>query len=88
MIAQLDPYFANQVHNMKRRGQISPVFKSSFGYHIVKYMGRRNVSFDKVENMIMYKLYNEGLQGQFKKWVRQKKKESSITIFMDNYVPG
>lgn len=88
MIAQLDPYFANQVHNMKRRGQISTVFKSTFGYHIVKYMGRRNVSFDKVENMIMYKLYTEGLEAQFKKWVKQKKKESSITIFMDNYVQG
>ncbi len=88
MIAQLDPYFANQVHNMKRKGQISTVFKSGFGYHIVKYMGRRNVSFDKVENMIMYKLYTEGLEAQFKKWVKQKKKESSITIFMDNYVQG
>jgi len=88
MIAQLDPYFANQVHNMKRSGQISPVFKSGFGYHIVKYIGRRDVSFDKVENMIMYKLYNEGLEGQFRKWIIQKKKESSITIFMDNYVQG
>jgi parvulin-like peptidyl-prolyl isomerase len=88
MMAQLDPFFANQVHNMKRSGQISPVFKSSFGYHVVKYMGRRNITFDKVENMIMYKLYSEGLETQFKKWVEKKKEESAITIFMDNYVQG
>jgi len=88
MMAQLDPFFANQVHNMKRAGQISPVFKSSFGYHVVKYMGRRNITFDKVENMIMYKLYSEGLEVQYKKWVQQKKEESAITIFMDNYVQG
>lgn len=86
LIAQLDPYFANQVHNMNKKGQISTAFKSGFGYHIVKYIGRRNVSFDKVENMIMYKLYTEGLEGQFKKWVNQKKAESAISIFMDNYV--
>lgn len=88
MMAQLDPFFANQVHNMNRAGQISPVFKSSFGYHVVKYMGRRNISFDKVENMIMYKLYSEGLETQYKKWVQQKKEESAITIFMDNYIQG
>lgn len=88
MMAQLDPFFANQVHNMNRSGQISPVFKSNFGYHVVKYMGRRDVSFERVENMIMYKLYTEGLEEQYKKWVQQKKEESAITIFMDNYVQG
>jgi len=88
MMANLDPFFANQVHNMNRAGQISPVFKSNFGYHLVKYMGRRDVAFERVENMIMYRLYSEGLEAQYKKWMRQKKEESAITIFLDNYVQG
>jgi len=88
MLAELDPYFAGNVNRMKRIGQISQVFKSSFGYHIVKYMGRRDVTFEKVEKMIMYRLYNEKMIEQFKKWVAKRKKESEIKIYMENYKKG
>jgi parvulin-like peptidyl-prolyl isomerase len=86
MLADLDPYFAGYVYSMTAPGQLSTVFKSSFGYHIVKYFGRRTVTFEKVERMIMYKLYNDNLQTQFEKWVLNRKKESEIKIFMDNYL--
>ncbi len=86
IMAQLDPYFANSVYKMNQRGQISPVFKSGFGYHIVKYLDKRAVRFDSVEKMIIYKLYNENMGTQFSKWVQKKKNESAIKIYMEDYV--
>lgn len=87
-IATLDPYFAGHVYQMTRYGDISEVFKSGYGYHIVQYLGRRDVTFDRVERLIVMKLYNEKMMMQFKKWVQQRKKESAIKIYMDNYVKG
>jgi len=88
ILAQLDPYFASNGYRMKKSGQISGVFKSGFGYHIVKFLGMRPVSFDKVERMIVYKLYTENMESQFRKWVQQKKREAAIKIYMENYVKG
>jgi len=88
LLAQLDPYFAGYVYRMTKSGQISEVFKSNFGYHIVKYLDRRPVTYEKVEKMIMYKLYNENAQEQFKKWVKLKKEDASIKINMEGYIKG
>ncbi len=85
-IATLDPYFAGTVFRMKRRGQISHVFKSKFGYHIVKYMGRRPIKLESVERIIIAKLYNDKMLEQFKNWVSERKKKSAIKIFMKNYI--
>jgi putative peptidyl-prolyl cis-trans isomerase len=81
----LDPYFANTVYRMNVVNQISPVFKSSFGYHIVKFLGKRATSMDKIERMIMYKLYSENMMDQYNKWMQNKKRTSDIKIFMKNY---
>jgi putative peptidyl-prolyl cis-trans isomerase len=86
MLAEMDPYLAGYINQMRAPGQISQVFKSGMGYHIVKLMGRRPITFDKVERLIMYKLYNENMFEQFKKWVNRRKKESEIQIFMKNYI--
>jgi putative peptidyl-prolyl cis-trans isomerase len=86
MLAEMDPYFAGFVNQLRGRGTVSQIFKSGMGYHIVKLMGRRPLTFDRVERLIMYKLYNESLTEQFKKWVRRRIKESEIQIFMPNYV--
>lgn len=86
MLAEMDPYLAGYINQMRGTGQISQVFKSGMGYHIVKLMGRRPITYDKVERLIMYKLYNENMFEQFKKWVNRRKKESEIQIFMKNYV--
>jgi parvulin-like peptidyl-prolyl isomerase len=71
---------------MNKSGQISSVFKSGFGYHIVKFIDKRPVTFEKVERIIMYKLYTEKMEQQFSKWVEQRKKESFIKIYMNDYV--
>ncbi len=86
MLNEFDPYFAGYVNQMRRPGEISQVFKSSFGYHIAKLVGRRPVQFDKVKRMILYKLYGENRDKQFDKWVMQKKKSSDIKIYMKEYL--
>ena len=88
MLGQFDPYFAGNVYKMNKKGQISPVFKSGFGYHIVKYLEKRAVTYEKVEKMIMYKLYMENSQVQYKKWIKRKKEEASIKIYMEGYIKG
>ncbi len=85
-LAELDPYMANKVHKMRKRGQVSNVIKSGYGYHIVKYLGRRQVPYEAVENRILNMLYQRNMAEQFKKWVAQKRRESDIKIYMENYV--
>lgn len=86
MLGQLDPYFANNVFQMTKKGQISKVFKSGFGYHIVKYIDRRPVTFEKVEQLILWKLHSENMAMQFEKWLDRRRNEASIEIYMEDYV--
>ncbi|MCL2025529.1 MAG: peptidylprolyl isomerase [Leptospirales bacterium] len=88
MPAGLDPYFAGAVFSNYNQGGVTNIFKSGFGYHIAKYYGRRAITFEKVYPMISQKLYYEKITDQFKKWVAQKKQESDIKIYMENYVKG
>jgi len=88
VLGQFDQFFAGNVYKLNKSGQISGVFKSGFGYHVVKFIEKRSVTYDKVEKMIMYKLYTESAQGQFRKWVQQKKEEAAIKIYMEGYVKG
>ncbi len=81
MLAELDPLFASAVFQMKKYGEISPVIKSSFGYHVIKYLGRKQITYDRVKNMIMNRLYYENMTAQFSKWIEQRKKESEIIIY-------
>jgi foldase protein PrsA len=62
------------------------VIKSIAGYHIVKYNGTRQTSFDAVKDDIFNLLYQKKMIEQFKKWVLQKKSESDIKIYMQNYI--
>jgi len=85
MISELDPYFASQVNKMNKKGQISKVIKSGYGYHLVKYLGRRDVPYDFIENWILNLLFQKNLSQQFKKWVTNKRQLSDVKIYMDNY---
>jgi putative peptidyl-prolyl cis-trans isomerase len=87
-LAELDPYFAGNVNIMKNVNEISRVFKSGAGYHIVKLLGKRPVPLEKVENMIMYKLYTDRMTIQFQKWIEKRRAESDIKIYLNTYVKG
>lgn len=84
-LAELDPYFANQVFRMAD-GQLSGAIKSGFGYHLVKFLGKRPVTFDSVEDRIVGMLFQQKLSEQFSKWVIQRRRESEVIIYMDDYV--
>ena len=88
LLAELDPYFASRVFRMRKSGQISRAIKSSYGYHLVKYLGRRNTPFEAVKNRIFHLLFQKKLSVQFKKWVLQRKRESEIKIYMEDYIKG
>ena len=87
-LAELDPYFASQVAKMKKIGQLSGIIKSSDGYHIVKYLGQRVVPFNAVANKILNLLYHQRMMKQFKKRISQRKRESEIKIYMEDYLRG
>ncbi len=85
MLMDLDPFLAGFMNNQPANGQPSQVFKSGIGYHVVKVVAKRPLTYERVERLILNKLYNENMFHQFKKWVIKKKKESEILIFMKNY---
>ncbi len=88
LLAEIDPFIAGYVFRMNKKGQISKVIKSKYGYHIVKYLGRRITPYDSVRNKILNLLYQVKVKNQFKKWVSQKKRFSDIVIYMEGYVSG
>ncbi len=86
VLAELDPYFANQVYRMAQTGQGTGVVKSAYGYHIVKLTGKRPISYESVEDKIINLLFQQKLAEQFVKWIHQRRRESEIKIYMQNYV--
>ncbi|MBP8083030.1 MAG: peptidylprolyl isomerase [Spirochaetes bacterium] len=84
-LGSLDPYFANQAYQMRKPGEISPVFKSSFGYHIIKYLGRRTAPLEEIEDNISNMISMQSREEQFKKWIKQRRATSSIYIFLNDY---
>ena len=84
-LGSLDPYFANQAYQMRKSGEISPVFKSSFGYHIIKYLGRRTAPLEEIEDNISNMISMQSREEQFKKWIKQRRATSSIYVFLPDY---
>ena len=80
-LAELNPYLANALFLLKKKGKISSVIKTNFGYHLLKLIDKQPTSFGKIKNMIIHKLYQEELQKQFKKWINRQKKKAEIKIF-------
>jgi putative peptidyl-prolyl cis-trans isomerase len=85
-IAQQDPILAGSIDMMFREGKNLKVVKSTHAYHIVKLAGKRNVTFEAVKDLVHNHLFQQRLGEQFQKWVVQKKKESDIKIYMEDYV--
>ncbi len=85
-LSDMDRFLAMQIYGMSRPGQVSGVLKSSAGYHIVKFNGKRTVQYDSIRDLIFNILYSERLGEQMMKWSEQKRKESEVKIFMEDYV--
>jgi putative peptidyl-prolyl cis-trans isomerase len=85
-LADLDPYFATVAMQSYRPGKLSTVFKSTFGYHFIKFIGKRVVSFEEVEPRISNMLSSQRRSDQFVKWLSDKKKVSEISIYMEGYI--
>jgi hypothetical protein len=56
------------------------VFKSSYGYHIIRFGGKRIAPFDEVEDRIYGLLSGRNRRDQFKKWVFDRRRRSEIRI--------
>lgn len=84
-LGALDPYFANQAYGMRRSGELSPVFKSSFGYHIIKFIGRRTAPFEEISGNISSMMAMQSKDEQFKKWIKQRRATSTIYIYLPDY---
>jgi len=52
----------------------------------VKLTGKRPISYESVEDKIINLLFQQKLAEQFVKWIHQRRRESEIKIYMQNYV--
>ena len=87
MLAEADPYLANQVMQSFTPGGVSGVIKSSFGYHILKFYEKRIAPFSAIQDRINNMLSNQKRSDRFQKWIMDARKESEIMIYMEGYKP-
>jgi len=79
------PEFENEAFALKE-GQISPIVKTKFGYHIIKLTGKRPAgqrSFEEVKDQIKQALIPQKQQELFKKLKDDLKKNAKININED-----
>ncbi len=86
-IAREDLIYANNIYKkfIIDKAKIG-IIKSGKGYHIVKLNGKRPTSFEAARDEIFNVLYQQKQAEQFKKWVYQKRLESDIKIYMEDYI--
>lgn len=87
MLAETDPYLANQVMQSFSPGGVSGVIKSSFGYHILKFYEKRLAPFSEVQGQIGNMLSNQRRTERFQRWIMDARKEAEIMIYLEGYKP-
>jgi putative peptidyl-prolyl cis-trans isomerase len=85
LLTDLDPYFANAVLQQYKAGSVSGIIKSSFGYHIVKFFGKRVIPYEEMEPRIAGMLSFQKRSEQFTKWLINKRREAELAIYMEGY---
>jgi parvulin-like peptidyl-prolyl isomerase len=79
----LVPEYEAAAFKLKKVGQISPITKTQFGYHIIKLEGMKPptyVPFEEVKDFIKQKVGQEKQKELFEKYVADLKKAAKITI--------
>src|ERR1035437_2284797 len=61
-IGKYDPQFENKVFALQKDGDITPPFKTLFGYHIVKRLSGTEIPQDKINDSYLYTLKQQVLQ--------------------------
>lgn len=80
------PAFKNTIEKLKV-GEISQPFKTTFGWHIVKVLGKRDLSSKQayVEKVAYTQLYDKKASEQYTMWARKIKAGAYIKIINKNY---
>jgi len=77
--------FADAAFKLSREGQISPVTRSMYGYHVIRLIRRippRNERFEQVEGKIRQQIFKATRGAAFSRWANRLAKEgpSSVTL--------
>lgn len=85
-IAKQDIIYANQAFQLRRKGQISPVFRTKSGnYAIVQKVGDRFIPLDKVYGLVQSKLAYERRELAFFDWIEKQRRYLGVEIDYDEY---
>jgi peptidyl-prolyl cis-trans isomerase SurA len=85
MLSKLDPMIAGQVYQGYRQGGMG-MLRSSQGYFLVKYVGKRTAPFSEVESQIYGMLSFQRRVEQFTKWLERRRDNSEVNIYLEGYV--
>lgn len=81
---QVVPEWANEVF-AKNPGEMTGIFKTSFGYHIVKVLEKipaKEKTFDEVKNSIKQRLLATERDKAFQEWLSDLKKKSDVKTYI------
>jgi parvulin-like peptidyl-prolyl isomerase/Tfp pilus assembly protein PilF len=72
----MDPAFDQAAYALQKEGDISPIVRSSFGYHLIKLLGRRET--DAVKTEIQQAYIKDETQKRFDDWFKGMKSQAKI----------
>ena len=79
---ELNPEFEQAIMGLKE-GQISAIFKSKRGYHILKVLNLKSVAdpqFEKEKEKIRSSLMEQAFEKQFRSWLKKTREDATITL--------
>jgi len=80
---QMPEEFDAVAFKLKKKGQISEVFKSKYGFHIFKLVDKkpeRYLEFEEVRDKIMERLRQKKAEEAFQEWLRELKARAKIKV--------
>jgi putative peptidyl-prolyl cis-trans isomerase len=83
--ATVDKNIVNYVYSMNRPNEITPVFKTQQGYHIIKYIGRRYRPYEDIRDRIFQMISQQARMEQFEAWVVNQRNNSEIVVLIPGY---